>query len=257
MASGCSFSNFFIFCNLFSQSLVFLLKNKNEKGRVSMRKQQRKITAIILTLALAMGQLTVLPVEAASKEYVSDKTKAESMDTTFISTSASGTMVPAQANDMPIPETISMPEVGEQTETPGPIETVPPTGKGNVLHSGSYKKTKWKIYKNGLLEVKGTGNIYSKAKLEYGEEDVLQIAPSTGPGWYPYRNKIKSARIEVKGADATDMFARCNNLKQINTPKRTGSQVISLPEGVWRGSDGNSYQTIPNNATVSITLTKE
>ena len=233
---------------------------KNEKGRVSMRKQQRKITAIILTLALAMGQLTVSPVEAASKESVSGNTKAESTDTTFMSTSASGTMTLTEANDMPVPETISMPEAEEQTETPrtpGPIETVTPKGKGDVLHSGSYKKTKWKIYKNGLLEVKGTGNIYSKAKLEYGEEDVLQIAPSTGPGWYPYRNKIKSARIEVKGADATDMFAQCNNLKQINTPKRTGSQVISLPEGVWRGSDGNSYQTIPNNATVSITLTRE
>ena len=60
-----------------------------------------------------------------------------------------------------------------------------------------------------------------------------------------------------KGANVTELFAQCNNLKQIITPKITGSQSVSLPEGVWRGSDGNTYQTIPQNATNSITLTKE
>ena len=198
-----------------------------------MRKQKGKITVIILTLALAMGHLTVSPVEAASKESVSGNTKAESTDTTFMSTSASGTMVPTEANDMPVPESISMPEVGEQTEapstTPGPMETVPPTGKGNVLHSGSYKKTKWKIYKNGLLEVKGTGNMYSKAKLEYGEEDVLQIAPSTGPGWYPYRDKIKSARIEVKGAtDLSYLFYGLSKLTRVDISKLDTSKVTNM-----------------------------
>ena len=195
-----------------------------------MRKQQRKITAIILTLALAMGQLTVSPVEAASKKYVSDKKKTNI--TIPEPTSTPNIMAPTEANDIPVPESISMPGVGEQTETPraprttpGPIETVPPTGEGTIVHSGSYKKTKWKIYENGLLEVKGTGNMYPKIKF-YEDDGVV---PSTGPGWYNYGDKIKSARIEVKGAtDLSYLFYWLDNLTSVDIRKLDTSKVTNM-----------------------------
>ena len=52
-------------------------------------------------------------------------------------------------------------------------------------------------------------------------------------------------------------FENCSSLATIKTPKKSGEEVPDLPEGTWKDSSGNTYTTLPANATESITLTKE
>ena len=54
-----------------------------------------------------------------------------------------------------------------------------------------------------------------------------------------------------------DMFFNCSKLNIIRSPKKTGEEVPNLPEGTWKDSSGNTYSTLPANATESITLTRE
>ena len=162
-----------------------------------------------------------------------------------------------------------------------------------LLASGEYENIKWIIDKDGLLEVKGIGDMY------YEE-----------PQWKQYCEEIKSAKILVNGAtnlaglfkecsnlisvdfagfdvtnvtdmselfygcnsltsldlsnfDTTnvknmnDMLKKCDNLTTIHTPKKTGEIVAKLPAGIWKDSNGNTYKEFPKNATESIVLNRE
>ncbi|MBD5088036.1 MAG: BspA family leucine-rich repeat surface protein [Clostridiales bacterium] len=88
--------------------------------------------------------------------------------------------------------------------------------------SGTYKKTKWKLSKGGVLEVKGTGNMYAKEKM---------------PPWYKYKGFVKSAKIEVKGAtNLSRLFLDCYYLKIVNLSKLDTSKLMDMFQifyGCW------------------------
>lgn len=108
------------------------------------------------------------------------------------------------------------------TKTPStsePTEDVP-KAEGKPVHSGSYKKTTWKIYKNGLLEVKGKGDIYS---IKRDSDNAIL------PPWYKYRYEIKSAKVEVKGATSLiGFFNGCENLRNVDLSKLDTSKVTAM-----------------------------
>ena len=92
-----------------------------------------------------------------------------------------------------------------------------PNAKGKPIFSGSYKKSKWAIYKNGLLEVKGKGNMYAYDKGE------------GYPDWTFYAFYIKSARIKVTGATyLSHFFDACPNLRSIDLSKLDTSKVKDM-----------------------------
>lgn len=92
-----------------------------------------------------------------------------------------------------------------------------PKAKGKPVHSGSYKKTKWAIYKNGLLEVKGKGDMYSHDS----DQDL--------PEWAEFSNEIKSARIKVIGAtNLQNFFSDCKKLTTIDLSKLDTSKVTNM-----------------------------
>ena len=92
----------------------------------------------------------------------------------------------------------------------------PPTKEGDILFSGAFGTTTWSIDKNGLLEVKGTGDMYYREEL---------------PQWYPHRAKIKSAKIEVNRATTlVCMFRDCNNLQNVDLSNLDTSKVTDMRE---------------------------
>ena len=99
--------------------------------------------------------------------------------------------------------------------TPTPSKaTKEPAKEGDILYSGSYQKTAWTIDKNGLLVVKGTGDMYS------GKDN---------PGWYEYKKEITSARIEVKGAtNLKRLFSNHGNMESVDLSKLNTSKVTDM-----------------------------
>lgn len=57
--------------------------------------------------------------------------------------------------------------------------------------------------------------------------------------------------------DKNHMFSDCSSLITIKTPQKSSNTVPELSEGTWKDSSGQTYTTLPANATESITLTKE
>ncbi len=67
-----------------------------------------------------------------------------------------------------------------------------------ILYSGAYGNTTWTIDKDGLLEVKGTGDMYDRKNGKL-------------PSWWRYG--IRAAKIEVTGAaNIRNLFCECNKL---------------------------------------------
>ena len=79
---------------------------------------------------------------------------------------------------------------------------------------GSYKNVKWSVEEDGLLVVKGTGNMYN---------------PEKRPDWLRYNYMIKSARIEVKGAtNLRNLLNGCSNLETVDLSKLDTSNVTNM-----------------------------
>lgn len=97
--------------------------------------------------------------------------------------------------------------------------------KGKTVHKGTYKKTKWTIDSNGLLEVKGKGEFYQDLNDEIDDE------MADTPDWCYYDKKIKSARIELAGAkNLSYMFYGLENLSNIDFSKFDTSSATSMAE---------------------------
>ena len=91
---------------------------------------------------------------------------------------------------------------------------------GEIIAHGAYKNTKWSIDANGLLEVKGTGDMYEL---------------SFSPPWDLYSEKIKSARIKVKGAKNLEgLFWGCKNLTNVDLSNLDTSKATSMDYMFWR-----------------------
>lgn len=73
----------------------------------------------------------------------------------------------------------------------------------------------------------------------------------------------KLTNLNLSGFDISnvtsmqDMFGGCDKLTIIQTPKKSGKTVPDLPTNTWQDAAGNTYTTLPENATESITLTKK
>lgn len=127
----------------------------------------------------------------------------------------------------PTPTATATPNTQEPAETPSstieptaiPNATVPPIG-GRIVHSGAYEKTTWTIDVTGLLEIKGTGDMYPA--------DVGPVS-NTYPEWYNYKSKIKSARIEVTGATHLNyLFYKCSGLTSVDLSNLDTSNVTNM-----------------------------
>ena len=93
--------------------------------------------------------------------------------------------------------------------------------KGKVLHSGSYGSTTWTIYENGLLEVKGTGDMYDIYDEDEDEDGI--------PEWCNHSVSIESARIEVSGAtNLNGFFKDCAYLTDVDLSKLDTSNVTNM-----------------------------
>ena len=118
-----------------------------------------------------------------------------------------------------------------------PLAT-PPEITGNLLYSGAYGNTTWTIDKEGLLEVKGIGDMYDAE-----------------PQWKQYCEEIKSARVEVTGAtNLTGMFADCSNLSSVDFSKMDASNVADAGDMFWGCSNLSVIQTPVNLKMDKIAL---
>lgn len=115
------------------------------------------------------------------------------------------------------------------TATPTPsykvikISDYVPKASKKVVSKGSYKNVKWKIYDNGLLEVKGTGDMY-----DYNSR----------PAWTSY--SYSAARIEVTGAThLNSLFSTMydDSLKAVDLTKLDTSKVTTM-EYMFDGCEG-------------------
>jgi surface protein len=92
--------------------------------------------------------------------------------------------------------------------------TITVTQNGAVKHSGSYKKVSWKIYENGLLDVKGSGSL---AKDNYN------------CGWFAYRRDITSARLQLKNTkNLSNVFSKFYFLKRVDLRDLDTSKVKNM-----------------------------
>ena len=98
--------------------------------------------------------------------------------------------------------------------------TITVTQNGAVKHSGSYKKVSWKIYENGLLDVKGSGSL---AKDNYN------------CGWFAYRRDITSARLQLKNTkNLSNVFSKFYFLKRVDLRDLDTSKVKNM-QGMFKG----------------------
>ena len=125
---------------------------------------------------------------------------------------------------------------------------------------------------DGTLYVSGEGNY---------ETESWSARFDGVPKWCRQHDEIKKAVIDVKNitnmsnmfydcdnlesvvfqnidtanvTDMSDMFNGCSSLMTVQTPKKTGTEVCSLPKTFYDAS-GKSYDSLPKNATYIITLT--
>ena len=97
-----------------------------------------------------------------------------------------------------------------------------PQPDGGISHEGTYGNTKWKIYKNGLLEITGTGNM---------NDHTL----ATGTPWYSVKDEIKYARVEVSGAMyALFLFKDLTNLEKVDLTGLDFSTIVNA-ESMFQG----------------------
>ena len=79
--------------------------------------------------------------------------------------------------------------------------TITVTETGDVRYSGKYQNVTWKIYQNGLLDIKGTGEAFGEANVSANKNVTNEEALSytyNMPGWYKYASVITRARVDIK-----------------------------------------------------------
>lgn len=211
----------------------------SSKGKVTAKKEgTAKITAVSKSnkKVKAVCKITVKKKETATPTPSVNPTNTPSTTTptgnpanTPSASVSTGNSANTQNTSTPIVNSTDMPSTaapaGNPTDTPSttkptaiPTVTAPPIA-GDIVHSGAYGNTTWTIDKNGLLEVKGTGDMYSE-----GEKT----------GWYTYNQEIKSAKIEVTGATHLDyLFSGYYNLTSLDLSKLDTSNVTNMCGMFW------------------------
>lgn len=90
------------------------------------------------------------------------------------------------------------------------------------IANGVYEGITWKIDKDGILTVTGTGEL---SAISSENKDVY----ATRAPWYEKRESILSATLQVNGMkDAGCMFQNCINLKSINLKDFDTSQLTTM-----------------------------
>ena len=93
------------------------------------------------------------------------------------------------------------------------ITTILLTGKNvkaaTIEHSGTSGSLEWSIDSDGVFRLRGSGDYI----IEY-VDGVYAAA------WYPYRDEIKEAVIDVSGISSLRrLFYNCENLTQLDLSK--------------------------------------
>ena len=110
--------------------------------------------------------------------------------------------------------------------------TITVTETGDVRYSGKYQNVTWKIYQNGLLDIKGTGEAFGEANASANKNVTNEEALSytyNMPGWYKYASVITRARVDIK--DITNLnyaFDGLSLLKEVDLSKLDTSKVKSM-----------------------------
>lgn len=104
------------------------------------------------------------------------------------------------------------------TPTIDPTQTTEPADKpAAIVHSGTFEKTSWTLDEEGLLVVKGFGDMFS------------HTAEFRRPEWLGYFSDIKFARIEVTGATHLDnLFSSCYNLRSVDLTQLDTTLVTDI-----------------------------
>lgn len=105
----------------------------------------------------------------------------------------------------------------------------PDRDKDNIAE-GEYQKIKWTINSSGKLTVNGEGEFASKTSSADFDYQYVTRAP-----WYEYRDRIKTAEINVRYMDdASWMFYECGYLTSIDLSNFDTSR-ISRMQGMFMG----------------------
>ena len=202
-----------------------------------MKKSIKQLATIGLALTLAVSNFAVQPVhtQAATKKVTSIKLSASrktlsagkniTLKVKKVTPAKSSKAVAWKSSNKKIATVTSKGKVTAKKMGVAKITATSKTNKKvkatctiavtdkNTTHSGSYKNTVWNIDKNGLLTVKGTGNMYEKGY----------------PQWKQYAEDIKTAKIEVTGATNLDyLFSNCNKLTSVDLSKLDTSKAKSM-----------------------------
>lgn len=98
-----------------------------------------------------------------------------------------------------------------------------PGGDEENIAEGDYWKLKWVIDSKGKLTVSGEGD-FAQGALTYDDPAYSDRAP-----WYDFRDKIKTAEINVQYmGDASWMFNDCNNLVSIDLSNFDTSRIFNM-----------------------------
>lgn len=103
------------------------------------------------------------------------------------------------------------------------------SGTSEIMAKGTYNKTTWTLYNNGLLVVEGTGD-YQKSDKRYNGSWGNERSP-----WYKYAQFITNAQVNLKNVtDLSWMFQECENLETVDFTGTTTENLISTA-GLFSG----------------------
>ncbi len=106
-------------------------------------------------------------------------------------------------------------------------EVIENDGTSDYIASGKYKNVTWSIDRDGLLSVSGTGEFRNAVRKE-GTKAYSVLDPNP---WKNYRNYIKKAKVDLKGAvHLRAMFSGCTYLEEVDLTGLDFSTVIDTAD---------------------------
>ena len=212
-----------------------------------MRRLQKKIVSVAMSMALILAGVTVQPagskaakkvtsisISASSKtlkvgqsftlKVKSVKPAGASKAVTWSSDNKRVAIVSSKgkvtAKKTGTANIVAVSKSNKKAKAKCKVKVTPksnPTPAVEVLYKGSYKNTSWTIDKNGLFVAKGTGDMYDS----YGDY--------TCRGWSKYAKEIKKAKLEVTGiTNLANFFFGCSNLTSVDLSGLDTSQVRDM-----------------------------
>lgn len=192
-------------------SSVIIAAGKNVSDVKAAGKKVSSIKLNVSSKTLKEGQKYTLKVKSVKPAGASKAVIWKTSDKKKVTVNNKGVITAKKKG------TATITAVSKSNKKKKAVCTVIVKSKSSIRYSGKYSGTVWTIDNEGLLTVRGSGEIYNRD------------AAKPGPGWMKYCSYIKSANINLKKVtNLKDLFHGCNKLVKVNLSKLNTSEVTDM-----------------------------